>query len=194
MAALLGYFEKAVHDSPLRGKEEAEVMAEGKRCLEGYHAEHSGKWPSKMELEYKIRGVEFPISSGSINLLGNIDRMDIFENGEVAVYDYKTAEPKSRNEIEGKTQNSNGDYKRQLVFYRLLLDGIDKYKMRSAAIDFLKPDDRGRYKCEEFMIGDGEITELKNVIGRVSKEILNFDFWDKSCGEKDCEWCKMRRS
>jgi len=51
------------------------------------------------------------------------------------VIDYKTGRPKSRNEIEGNTKNSNGDYKRQLVFYNLLLNNFNPV---SSLISFLQ--------------------------------------------------------
>ncbi len=130
---------------------------------------------------------------------GKIDKMEILNaidgsRNDVIVYDYKTSKPKSRNDIEGKTKSSEGNFKRQLVFYNLLLNNYDnhKYKMTKGVIDFLEPDDKGRYKKEAFEIQPEEITELEVTIKKVSKEILDLSFWNKRCNDKKCEYCKLR--
>ena len=42
-------------------------------------------------------------------------------------------------------------------------------------------------------IEDGEVVELKSVIAKTAGEIINLEFWNKTCGEKDCEHCTLRR-
>jgi CRISPR/Cas system-associated exonuclease Cas4 (RecB family) len=128
-------------------------------------------------------------------LTGNLDKIEIQNDAnEVVVIDYKTGRVKSRNEIEGDTKNADGNYKRQLVFYNLLLNGYmnGKYKMVSGEIDFIEPDDKGRCKKEPFVIGKEEIAELEALIKKVVDEILNLSFWDKRCGDKKCEFCQLR--
>ena len=95
-------------------------------------------------------------------LKGKLDKLEIDEDGNVNVVDYKTSKPKSRNEIEGKTKNSKGDYKRQLVFYKLLLDKYEKgkYKMTSGEIDFTEPDDSGNYHKEKLPISEADVLIL----------------------------------
>ena len=117
------------------------------------------------------------------------------DDGEVFVTDYKTGKPKSRNEIEGTTRFGNGNYKRQLVFYKLLLDLYDdgKMNMTKGIIEFLEPNDSGRIKWEEFEIKESEVDELKKTIVRVAEEITSLSFWDKYCDEKDCDYCGYRR-
>ena len=114
----------------------------------------------------------------------------------VNVVDYKTGKAKSRNELEGKTKNADGNEKRQLVFYKLLLglDEAKRYEMKSAELDFTEPDGKMRYKKERFEITNGEVEELKSVIARVAGEIVNLEFWDKTCGEKDCEYCILKNN
>jgi hypothetical protein len=110
----------------------------------------------------------------------------------VIVVDYKTAKPKSRNDIEGKTSTSDGNYKRQLVFYKLLLnDGKKSFNMKYGEIDFIEPNERGIYKKERFEIEEKEIEKLKLVIQDMAKSITNLDFIDDVCGDKKCEYCKL---
>ena len=92
-----------------------------------------------------------------IRLTGKIDKIELLNDGEANVVDYKTGHPKTQGEIEGSTKNSNGDIKRQLVFYNLLLNKYEngRYKMISGDIDFVEPDDKGKYHKERFFIGAG---------------------------------------
>ena len=130
----------------------------------------------------------------SILFKGKLDKLEIDEDGNVNVVDYKTSKPKSRNEIEGKTKNSKGDYKRQLVFYKLLLDNYEKgkYKMTTGEIDFTEPDDAGKYHKEKINISDEDTQTLSEDIKKIVKEISTFSFWDKKCDDKKCEYCQLR--
>jgi CRISPR/Cas system-associated exonuclease Cas4 (RecB family) len=130
-----------------------------------------------------------------IELSGKLDKMEFVDGDKVVVTDYKTGKAKSRNEIEGKTKDSNGDIKRQLVFYKMLLNLWDngRYKMQKGVIEFLEPTESGNIKIEEFEIQPEEVEELKETIKRVAEEITSLAFWDKTCGEKDCKWCGYRR-
>ncbi|MCX6712516.1 MAG: PD-(D/E)XK nuclease family protein [Candidatus Vogelbacteria bacterium] len=143
------------------------------------------------------------ILSSDIRLTGKIDKLEFLgDKGEVNVVDYKTGKPKTRGYVEGSTKNSEGDIKRQIIFYKLLLDNYPstgsgqaqpKYKMVSATIDFVEPDDKGKYKQEQFTAMKEEEQELIDLIKKVSAEILNLDFWDKTCDDKDCEFCALRQ-
>ncbi len=108
------------------------------------------------------------------------------------VTDFKTSKPKSRNDIEGKTKTSDGNYKRQLVLYKMLMDGDSKgLNMKYGEIDFIEPNDRGIYKKERFEITDKEVDELKEAIKTAADEILNLLFINEKCDDKDCQYCKL---
>lgn len=111
-----------------------------------------------------------------IPLNGKIDRLDYDNDGRVIrVTDYKTGKPKSRNEVEGGTKNSNGNYKRQLVFYALLLE-LYRAEVRSPefVLSFVEPKERSGDIVEHaFSITQAEVDELKKEILRVAKEIVS---------------------
>ena len=115
------------------------------------------------------------------------------DSNSVNVVDYKTGKPKSRNAIEGNTKNEGGNYKRQLVFYRLLLDKAGKYKMVSGDIDFIEADEKGKFHKEHFIIEPEETVELEKKIIEVSNEIQNLAFWDKFCDDPKCKYCALRK-
>jgi hypothetical protein len=81
-----------------------------------------------------------------------------------------------------------------LVFYKLLLDKYRNgfFKVNTGVIDFVEPDDKGRIKSEIFEIKDSDAQDLEEQIHSVGNQILNLSFWDQNCGEKDCQWCKLR--
>ncbi len=202
-------FENSLKRLPVSSKDFAEALKKGEKALSGYYGAYKNSWPRNSLTEYKISGILLPIEKGkeiiNLPLRGNLDKIEILSGSEVNVVDYKTGRQKTRNEIEGKTKSSDGNYKRQLVFYKLLLDGHghcnacpkgnkNGFKMVSAEIDFLEPDEKGRYRKEKFIISDDEVSELKQTIQKTALEILDFSFWDKTCGEKDCEWCKLRET
>ena len=176
-----------------------ELCAKGLKSLGGYYDTYKGTWPNILINEFKIRGVHLPVKIGGekIDLLlkGALDKVEILDEKKVNVVDYKTGKAKSRNELEGKTKNADSNYKRQLVFYKLLLglDEANRYEMKSGELDFTEPDEKMRYKKERFEITDEEVEELKKVVGRVASEIAELEFWDKTCDEKDCEYCLLRQ-
>ncbi|MCX6719346.1 MAG: PD-(D/E)XK nuclease family protein, partial [Candidatus Taylorbacteria bacterium] len=127
----------------------------------------------------------------SLQLTGKIDKIEFLDEQNVVVVDYKTSKPKSRNAIEGKTAEVDGNYKRQLVFYKLLLDLDEKFNMKHGEIDFIEPNERGLYKKERFEIEESEIRQLKGAIAKMASEVLNLSFIHSDCGEKDCQYCAL---
>lgn len=144
------------------------------------------------EYNIKIPGFEI-VDQIHLTLTGKLDKVELLDERNVAVIDYKTSKPKSRNEIEGKTKDADGNYKRQLVFYKLLLDLDKKYKMKYGEIDFVEPNSAGNYKKERFDITKEEVEELEELIIRIAKSVMGLDFTDQGCGKKDCEYCRLVR-
>ena len=164
----------------------------GEKALAGYYDEYVGRWATNVRTELDIKGI---VLTPEIKLSGKIDKLEILnEKNEVNVVDYKTGKPKSRGEIEGSTKNSDGDMKRQLVFYHLLLNHYEngRYKMISADIDFVEPTESGKYKKEPFTILEEEVAELEEVIRRSADELLSLSFWNSRCDDEACEFCKLR--
>ena len=187
---LVNGFLSALNRQPMESHDFEEAREKGESALRGYWATYHGTWTENVLNEFAVESVEF---SPEVRLVGKVDKIEILDAaGSVNVVDYKTGKPKSRNVIQGLTASSDGEYKRQLVFYKLLLDLHGKFKMISGEIDFIEPDDRGKYHKEKFEVTAGEMDELKAIITAVSTEILNLDFWDKICGKKDCKYCALR--
>ncbi|MDP2909495.1 MAG: ATP-dependent DNA helicase [bacterium] len=176
-------FEESLRSQPLQEREYLETLEKGRIALAGYYGNYCGTWKNNIFSEFKIRGVQL---SDNVVVNGKIDKIEILDaSNAVHVADYKTGKPKK-----------NPDYYRQLVFYKLLLDNHQngKFHMVSGEIDFVEPDEKGRYKKELFEITKAEADELKEKIISVSNEIINLDFWDKRCADPECRYCSMRKS
>jgi len=190
---LINRFIDSLKHQPIQEQDYHEALEKGKTALSGYYDNYHNSWRTNMLAEFSVSGVEL---NKDVIIKGKIDKMEILnESNHVNVVDYKTGKPKSRNDIEGRTKNSRGDYKRQLVFYNLLLDNYQegKFKMVSGEIDFVEPNNNGKYRKELFKITPEEVTALADQVKVVAKEILDLAFWNKTCDDPDCHYCKLRK-
>lgn len=128
-----------------------------------------------------------------LKLNGNLDRVDFKDGKVVKVIDYKTGKPKTRNHIEGKTASSDGDYKRQLVFYALLLSLQKDQNLHATrgVLSFVEPDTHGVVKEETFEITAGEIDELKQSLCKVVEEIVSGEALTSACDPEKCRYCDL---
>jgi DNA helicase II / ATP-dependent DNA helicase PcrA len=197
---LIKKFSYYLNQQPLNSSDLEETREKGVRALEGYFDTYNKRWRTNVLGEFNVPGAMISVGGKKIfaleiRLTGKIDKLEFLGAGkEVNVVDYKTGRPKSRGFIEGRTKNSNGDYKRQLIFYNILLNiyGAGRYKMISGDIDFIEPDEKGKYHKENFLIQADEIVELKELITKVASEILAVEFWNKHCDNNKCEFCELR--
>jgi len=189
-------FERSLARAPLDQEEFDESLKKGKKSLGALWKEDLKGWHKNALSEFNISGVHLALDDGTYLLLrGRLDKVDLLDDSHVRVIDFKTGKAESRNAILGETKNSTGDKKRQLDFYKLLLDLYDdgRYEMNEGAIFFTEPDEKGRLKKEVFDITRADGEKVADEIRRVAREVLDLSFWDQTCGKKDCESCSLRR-
>lgn len=193
VSEVIEFFRGGLKRQTLSDREFKDLKKKGEMALKGYFKQYGGTWERNILNEFDVAGIVLDVGDEKILIKGKLDKIEILGDSSVRVVDYKTAKPLSRNAIEGKTKSSEGNYKRQLVFYKLLLDNFRKqsFNMTSGVIDFVEPDDKGKYRKEEFEITAGDVGELTEVIERSAKEILDLSFWNKRCGKKDCKYCAL---
>ncbi len=173
-------------------KELPRFIERGDKALSGFYEERIKYWNKDLESELEIKGIRI---NDDLFINGKIDMIEpTNKNMNVDVYDFKTGEVKSRNVIEGITKDSDGNYKRQLIFYKLILDKYKNgfYKMQNGVIEFVEPNDNYKYKREIFKIEKEETKDLLNKILEVGDEITNLSFWSQKCDDKKCEYCRLR--
>ncbi len=147
---------------------------------------HTEEWSEKVfDLEFLERKITFRIH-------GKLDAL-IDTPKNVFVFDYKTRGKMSVNEIKGNTKNSTGDYFRQLVFYKLLLEGNSKYKSKEIipSLVFLTPDEKGKCHIETFSVSEDDIKQVKENIDSLAKAVWSGEITQMKCDDKDCEHGKI---
>lgn len=190
---LLKKFEIAMKREVLTQKETEEALKKGIKVLSGYYDYYQKEFKTPMFLEYFFG--THNVYLGDVPLTGKLDRIDLLDtvSRKVHVTDYKTGRQRSRNDIEGKTKSSDGRYKRQLNFYKILCDS-DKnfpFDVVSGEFDFVEPSKTGKYKKEQFNFDDKEIRALKGLISKTYKEMRSGDF-TKTDNKSPCKKCEYK--
>ena len=192
---LLERFAHALKKEPLLESLFDDALKKGTQALTGYYTARAEHFASDAKVEWKLRGPALSVGEGKTLLLGGtLDRLE-YEGSSLVVTDFKTRAPLSRNDIQGKTASSNGNYYRQLLFYKLLVDSTDMgVPLLRGVLDFIEPNERGIYKHETFDLDDAEVRTLVKEIERVAEEIMTLSFWGRRCGEPECEYCALRET
>ncbi len=192
---LLERFEHYLKKEPLSEALAHDALTKGRVALTGYYRARAHYFSPEAKQEWKLSGPELAVTEGRALLLsGTIDRLE-YEGSRLTVTDFKTRAPLSRNEILGNTASSNGNYFRQLLFYKILIDGADLgAPLSRGVLDFIEPNERGVYKHEVFDLESGDVKNLVKEIQRVAEEIMSLSFWDRRCGVVGCEYCVLRET
>lgn len=188
--------ETELNRLPVTTEEYVRLLEKGLEALYPYITHTLLTLPTHTKEELSVRVVlqtgipELP----ELPLTGKLDRLDIGEDGVAyRVVDYKTGKPKTRNVIEGATAGSDGGYKRQLVFYALLLSlyDDDRYTCSTGVLSFIEPDAKGVIHEEVFTITDAEVAALQAEIIVAVQEIISGDFLQQPCDEKVSDYCHL---
>ena len=188
--------EQALNRLPVNTEEYVRLLEKGFEALMTYVPHMVKSLPKTTKEEFKLR---VHMSTGipelpELVLTGNLDRLDIGDDGSAyRVVDYKTGKPKSRNVIEGNTKDADGGYKRQLVFYALLLSlhNDERYQCKEGVLSFVEADGKGVVKEESFTVTDEEIDSLKKTIILAAKEIITGNFLTQVCDPDVSEYCEL---
>ena len=140
--------------------------------------------------EYRINNVVL----NGIPLKGAIDKIE-FNGKQVVVIDYKTGSVENAKEkliAPNEKYPDGGDYWRQAVFYKILVDNYQSkdWKVVSTEFDFIEPDKKKEYQKEKIVISPADIETVTNQITTTWQKIQNREFY-KGCGEEDCKWCNF---
>ncbi|OGE26852.1 hypothetical protein A3C26_03035 [Candidatus Daviesbacteria bacterium RIFCSPHIGHO2_02_FULL_39_12] len=189
---LIDKFRELLEKEAISDEDRIELLKKGERALKLFYEKIIPTWTENIQSEMNIKGVK--LSEGII-LNGRLDMIEqLSKTGSVRVHDFKTGKIKSRSQIDGTRADSKYNYKRQLVFYRVLLDRYKEglFKMREGAIDFVEPNGKGDFKSEIFSITEEDVRELESVIKSVGSQIINLTFWEQKCGDDNCEDCRLK--
>ena len=165
-------------------------MEQGGIVLTDYYHYYLASWNKVVAVERTIRNV---VVDG-IPLKGKLDKLE-FEGANVNVVDYKTGDiDKARKKLKAPHDEdpNGGDYWRQAVFYKILIDHYDQknWKVVSTEFDFIEPDKKKQFKKEKIVISPADTTTVISQIKTVWKKIQDRELY-KGCGKSDCHWCNF---
>ncbi|HRN56885.1 MAG TPA: PD-(D/E)XK nuclease family protein, partial [Agriterribacter sp.] len=161
--------------------------AYGEKILPAYYDHYIDKWNKIIVVEKPVRNVT--VQHVPVN--GKLDKLE-FNGRLVNVVDYKTGKyENARKKLvrPNEKEPNGGDYWRQAVFYKILMDN-DKthdWKVISTEFDFIEPVG-DTYKTERVEVTDADITTVTQQIVTTWQKIQNREF-RTGCGKPDCEWC-----
>lgn len=174
-------FIKSLKREHLPRKDFKELSKKGEECLKLFLDSNTNEFSVKdlTEVNFADQNV---IVDGA-HLTGKIDRIVMLGSDKVAVHDYKTGKALSSwDDKDAYNKSKIYDYKKQLVFYKILIENSRNYrhlKMVQGVIDFIEPKN-GKNISLAIDMNDPEIKDLeervKKLATTVYKKIMNLDF------------------
>lgn len=139
----------------------------------------------RIEIDFRMQQVFVE----NAQITGKIDKIIPNEDTkEWEVYDFKTGnyQMKWTDSVEEKKVQLYG-YKRQLIFYKILVElsrDYSKYSVHRGYLEFLNPTKSNQIHCLPYDITTEDAERLKKLIIAVDKKIRSLDFPDVSSYEK----------
>ena len=168
----------------------ARRMEYGQEVLSNYYDQYINTWNRIVAVERNIRNV---VVQG-VPLKGKLDKLE-FDGKLVNVVDYKTGDiEKAKDKLKPPHEKNpdGGDYWRQAVFYKILVDHYEQknWKVVSTEFDFIEPDNKKQYRKEKLVITPEDMTTVTQQIKTVWQKIQDKEFYT-GCGKSDCHWCNF---
>ena len=165
-------------------------MEYGVDVLSNYYDQYIHSFNRIVAIERNIRNVTVK----GVPLKGKLDKLE-FDGKAVNVVDYKTGDvDKAKDKLKAPDdkQPNGGDYWRQAVFYKILVDNYEQkdWKVVSTEFDFVEPDKKKNYRKEKIVITPADIETVTQQIVTVWDKIQNREFYT-GCGNEDCHWCNF---
>jgi len=162
----------------------------GFEVLGNYYDKYINTWNKIAVVEINIRNVVVR----DVPIKGKLDKLE-FNGKEVNVVDYKTGDiEKAKDKLKppDDKQPDGGDYWRQAVFYKILVDNYKQkdWKVTSTEFDFIEPDKKKEYQKAKINIAPEDITTVTQQITSTWQKIQNREFYT-GCGKPDCHWCNF---
>jgi DNA helicase-2/ATP-dependent DNA helicase PcrA len=191
--SVFAQFRRVLDTSPLSEADHARLSVIGPELITNWISAHVSELKLYGYNELGIRGVIVP--GIGLTLSGQIDRLEYINNSQtfVRVIDFKTGKTKTRTDVAGEIKSSDGNYYRQLCFYKLLLDNYrdGMYKMEQGSIAFIEPKSNGEYIEHTFVIPESDIVGLVETIAKMESDLRAGLYWDHIPDPKKCNFVDL---
>jgi len=164
----------------------------GDKILPEYYHKYIDTWEKITVTEYAIKNVEVD----GVPIKGVIDKLE-FNGKQANVVDYKTGSyDNAKSKFDGPDEKNplGGDYWRQAVFYKILVDSDARkdWEVMRTEFDFIEPV-KNEYKKHPIVITPEAYSFVKTQIKETYAKIKNMEFTE-GCGKTDCHWCGFVKS
>ncbi len=96
--------------------------------------------------------------------------------------------------IKGETKSSDGNYFRQLIFYKMLVSSDVRWRTRriTPALVFVSPNDKGNCPTITLPIEASDVDRVQKEIQSLIDSVWSGKITEGKCDDAKCEWCGMR--
>ncbi|MCC6186566.1 MAG: ATP-dependent helicase, partial [Chitinophagaceae bacterium] len=194
IADVLGFFRYK-----MQGKEIAFTelqyerrLQKGVELLTQYYTDNVATWQRDVQLEAMLQ-----TTIQKVPIKGRIDKIELLAENQCRVVDYKTGNPDQKHTKENLAAPNEandfkgGNYWRQMVFYKLLIEGqpFNKLQVGEGIFEYLEQNKAGTYTHRIIILPQDEETVKAQIINTYDR-IKRFEF-DKGCQDPDCKWCNF---
>jgi DNA helicase II / ATP-dependent DNA helicase PcrA len=146
---------------------------------------------------------EYPLTKVVVNdipLKGFTDKIQFWGN-DIVITDFKTgsyAKSNARGEFNlpgSEKKPQGGNYWRQAVFYKILVDNLPgkNWKVLHTQFDFVEPNAKDEFDIQKISIPPEDVETVKQQITESWAKIQQHEFYT-GCGKPDCEWCNFAKN
>jgi DNA helicase-2/ATP-dependent DNA helicase PcrA len=193
---LIQYFEQALffEREEMTHMEYERRLEQGRQVLSDYFDRSINHWNTDVQIEYKVSRYLLD----GVPVTGKMDKLE-FDGNTCLVVDYKTGDPdRSVKEHIAQPNDKNpagGDYWRQMVFYKLLLENAPdlNWHVRMGRFEYIEPGRKsGEWKTVDVPIFEQDEQFVRAQLREAYSKIMNHEFRE-GCGKEDCHWCNFAR-
>ncbi|MBS1643843.1 MAG: ATP-dependent helicase [Bacteroidetes bacterium] len=169
-------------------------LDQGRLLLTDYYKTNSKQWSKNVAVEYSVK--RFFLDG--VPVVGKIDKI-IFHDDGLQVIDYKTGNADSNTNSNLNPPNDKdpkgGDYWRQMVFYKLLLEnsGDFQHPFKIGTFEYLERSKKTKqYIVKNIPVFEQDEQTVRQQMKQAYTSIMNQEF-DHGCGDESCHWCNFAR-
>lgn len=170
----------------LSEEEKLSLEIKGLKILEDYIENNFSRFYSNSILDYDFSG--FNLSFKGTKITGKLDKIDIIQDKQIRVIDYKTGSVSKF--------KPGDDSHRQIVFYRFLSDlakkaGLFNYEMTEGVLEFVEKNDSGKYRSEIIHVTNEDLINLEAEIETMIQGLKEGDF-AMTEDLQECSFCQFK--
>jgi DNA helicase II / ATP-dependent DNA helicase PcrA len=181
-------FEITLKEQRLTAKQEENGINKGRDALREFYTQKKQDFDIRHDIELDFGHQNVRV--GNAHITGKLDQIWYNDDKtEAIVVDLKTGKSADSWRGDDIMMQKLDRYRRQLVFYRLLVENSRDYshlKVNQGGLLFVEPDKKDRNLVKTLMldITNDDVNEIRNLVRIVWEKITNFDFPDTSGYEK----------